>query len=393
MEDEGNVLYFDHSASTPIHETVAATVGELMQLHYANASSLHRAGTEAGKLVERARAAVATGMGVKPGEVVFTSGGTESNNLALKGIWSRAGKREGHLIVSAVEHASVYECAKQLEREGADVTWLPVDRYGRVDPADVAEALRKDTALVSVMHVNNETGAVQPIREIGALVAGHPRAQFHVDGVQAIGKVPVRVREWGIDLYSGSAHKFRGPKGAGFLLVREGLALAPLLAGGSQEGGVRGGTYNVPGIVGMAQALRLTLESMPQRRQRMFGLRRRLLRLVADIPELAPNGYGPEEEERTAPHIVNMSYPGMRPEVLVHTLEQSGILVSTQSACSSKSLKPSRVLLAMGCDADRASGSIRVSLGDEHADPDIEVLVERLRRMVKELKPLERSSV
>lgn len=393
MEENANVLYFDHSASTPIHDRVAATVGEVMKLHYANASALHRAGTEAGKLVERARAAVAAGLGVKPEEVVFTSGGTESNNLALKGIWGREGKRDGHLITSAVEHASVYECAKQLEREGASVTWLPVDRFGRVDPDDVAGALRKDTALVSIMHVNNETGTVQPIREIGALLAAHPRAKFHVDGVQAVGKVPVKVREWGIDLYSGSAHKFRGPKGTGFLLVREGLALTPLLAGGSQEGGVRGGTHNVPGIVGMAQALRLALEGMPERRRRMFGLRRKLLQLASGIPEWIPNGYGPDEEERAAPHIINMSYPGMRPEVLVHALEQRGILVSTQSACSSKSLKPSRVLLAMGCDADRASGSIRVSLGDEHAESDIEHLGERLRQVVKELKQLERSTV
>ncbi len=391
MEENASALYFDHSASTPIHERVAATVGEVMKLHYANASALHRAGAEAGKLVERARVAVAAGLGVKPSEVVFTSGGTESNNLALKGIWGRAGKRDGHLITSAIEHASVYESAKQLEREGVNVTWLPVDRFGRVDPGDVAGALRKDTALVSIMHVNNETGAVQPIREIGALLADHPRAKFHVDGVQAIGKVPVRVREWGIDMYTGSAHKFRGPKGAGFLLVREGLALTPLLAGGSQEDGVRGGTYNVPGIVGMAQALRLALEGMSERRQRMFGLRRKLMQLVSVIPELMPNGYGPDEDERTAPHIINLSYPGMRPEVLVHTLEQYGILVSTQSACSSKSLKPSRVLLAMGCDADRASGSIRISLGDEHAEPDIERLSERLRQMVKELKLLERS--
>ena len=384
-----DMLYFDHCASTPIHERVAATVAELTMLHYANAASLHRAGMEAGKLVERARAAVAAGFGVKPGEVVFTSGGTESNNLALKGVWGRIGRASRHMVTTAIEHASVYQCAKQLEQDGVEVTWLSVDRLGRVNPDDVLGALRKDTALVSIMHVNNETGAVQPIREIGTALAAKPQVKFHVDGVQAIGKVPVRFREWGVDMYSGSAHKFRGPKGAGFLLVREGLALAPLLAGGSQEGGVRGGTHNVPGIVGMAQALRLTLESVEERRQRMFRLRRKLLReIVPAMPELSLNGFGPEEEERTAPHIVNLSFPGMRPEVLVHTLEQQGVLVSTQSACSSKSLKPSRVLTAMGCDADRASGSIRISLGDEHEELHIERLGEQLRRMVEQLKLL-----
>ncbi|WP_276356015.1 cysteine desulfurase family protein [Cohnella caldifontis] len=385
------MLYFDHCASTPVHPKVADTVYEVMKLHYANASSLHRAGTEAMKLVERARSTIADGFGAKPGEVLFTSGGTESNNLALKGIWSRLGRTARHMIVSTVEHASVYRAAKQLEESGVDVTWIPVDERGRVSVQDVASAVRDDTALVSVMHVNNETGTVQPIREIGAALSRYPHVRFHVDGVQAIGKLPLGFREWGVDLYSGSAHKFRGPKGVGFLLVREGLDLAPLLAGGSQEQGRRGGTYNVPGIVGMAQAFRLATESLAERRTRMFGLRRKLLAELARVPELVLNGFGPDEEERTAPHVVNVSYPGMRPEVLVHMLEKHGVFVSTQSACSSKSLQPSRVLSAMGLGAERASGSIRISFGDEHGERDIDALAERIRSAVGELKPLERS--
>ncbi|TJY43403.1 cysteine desulfurase [Cohnella pontilimi] len=384
-------LYFDHCASAPMHGKVIQTVSEVMKLHFANAAALHQAGAEAMKLVDRARAGIAAGFGAKPEEVVLTSGGTESNNLALKGWLLRPGRTRKHLITTPVEHASVYRTAEQLEEAGVEVTWLPVDEYGRVRVEDVAAAIRPETAMVSVMHVNNEIGTVQPIREIGQLLRDYPQIRFHVDGVQAIGKVPLLWNEWGIDLYSGSAHKFQGPKGTGFLLVKEGLALAPLLTGGSQEFGIRGGTHNVPGIVGMAQAFRLATEGMQERRERMFRLRRRLLAIISDIPELKLNGYGAEEEERTAPHVVNVSYPGMRPEVLVHMLEQEGILISTQSACSSKSLKPSRVLLAMGLGEERGSGSIRISFGDEHTERDIDALGERLRLMVEKLKPLERS--
>lgn len=384
-----DMLYFDHAASTLPYEQVVRTVGELMTLHYANAAALHKSGAEAMRLVERARSAVAGAFGAKPDEVVFTSGGTESNNFAIKGTVFSSRKPKKHIITTAIEHASVYECVKQLERQGVEVTILPVDGQGRVSPDSVANALREDTVLVSVMHVNNETGAIQPIEEIGRLLADRPQVRFHVDGVQAIGKVPVRWKEWGIDLYTGSAHKFRGPKGVGFLLVREGLALAPLLAGGGQEDGRRSGTHNVPGIVATAQALRLTMESMDERRTRMYGLRRKLIGLLKDIPELCLNV--PEEEERSAPQIVNVSYPGMRPEVLVHMLEEHGILISTQSACSSKSLKPSRVLTAMGLDEQRASGSIRISFGDEHTERDIDLLADRLRAVVAKLKPLERS--
>jgi cysteine desulfurase len=392
LEDYWNmeILYFDHSASTPIHSQVAETVSEVMKLHYANAASLHRAGTEAMKLVDKARSVIAAGFGAKPEEVVFTSGGTESNNMALKGIWGVLGRKARHMVVSSVEHPSVYRCALQLEQSGVEVTWVPVDSHGRVRVNDVMDAVREDTALVSVMHVNNETGAVQPIREIGEALARFPHVRFHVDGVQAVGKVPVKFREWGIHLYSASAHKFRGPKGVGFLLVQEGLKLEPLLAGGGQEDGRRSGTHNVPGIVGMAQAFRLAMESMPARRERMYRLRRRLLMHIETIPELVLNGIG-DDEERTAPHIVNVSYPGMRPEVMVHMLEKHGVYVSTQSACSSKSLQPSRILTAMGFDEARASGAIRISFGDEHTERDIDLLAERLRMAVRELKPLERS--
>jgi len=383
-------LYFDHCASTPPYEQVVRTVGELMAQHYANAAALHRAGVEAARLVERARAAVAERMGARPEEVVFTSGGTEGNNLALKGVYFASSRRgPKHIVTTPIEHASVDQTVRQLQRWGATVTYLPVDATGRVSAADVAAALRPETVLVSVMHVNNETGVIQPVEEIGRLLAGHPRVRFHVDGVQAVGKVPLDWAASGIDLYTASAHKFRGPKGAGFMLVREGTPLEPLLAGGGQEGGLRSGTSNVAGIVGTAQALRLAMETREARAAKMHRLRRQLLGLVRGIPELVLNV--PEEAEAVAPHVVNVSYPGMRPEVLVHLLEEQGVLVSTQSACSSKSLKPSRVLLAMGLDEARAAGSIRISLGDEHTEEDIRLLAERLGAAVAKLKPLERS--
>ncbi|XID95353.1 cysteine desulfurase family protein [Paenibacillaceae bacterium WGS1546] len=387
--------YFDHCASSPMPPKVIDTMTELMKLHYANASSLHKGGTDAMKLAERARASVAERMGAKPREVVFTSGGTESNNLAIKGIVARASRAAKHIVVSAIEHPSVRECARQLEAAGIEATYVLPDRHGRVDPLDVAAAIRKDTALVSVMHVNNETGAVQPIREIGKTVAAHRNVKFHVDGVQAIGKVHFDWHDSGVHLYSGSAHKFGGPKGVGFLLAKEGLELAPLLSGGNQERGYRSGTLNVPGIVAMSQALRLATENLEERRTRMYGLRRRLLEIVEGIPELVVNGisaHDPEAETRTAPHVVNLSYPGMRPEVMIHMLERQGMLVSTQSACSSKSLQPSRVLLAMGCAAERASGSLRISFGDEHTLENIEALGGALRSVVADLKPLERKS-
>ncbi|WP_239617396.1 cysteine desulfurase family protein [Cohnella mopanensis] len=387
--------YYDHSASTPMLPMVIQTMSELMKLHYANPAALHKSGAEAMKLIDRARASISDRMGSEPGEVVFTSGGTESNNLAIKGSVNKVARSSKHIITSAIEHASVFESFRQLETFGIHTTILPVDRQGKIRPEDVANAIRKDTVLVSIMQVNNETGVVQPIREIGQLLGEFPHVRFHVDGVQAVGKVPFSWKEWGVDLYSGSAHKFGGPKGLGFLLVKSGNELSPLLSGGDQEQGTRSGTHNVPGIVAMSQALRLAVESQEARRERMYAIRRRLLHIVGDIPELLFNGVHSDEadgETGAAPHIVNFSYPGMRPEVIIHMLEKHGILVSSQSACSSKSLQPSRVLLAMGQDADRASGSIRISFGDEHTMEDIEILGDRLKRVVAELKPLERNS-
>ncbi|MBD2870156.1 cysteine desulfurase family protein [Paenibacillus arenilitoris] len=379
------MLYFDHCASTPPYEEAVQTMAEVMRAHYANPSSLHAAGTDADKLIERSRALVASQLQTRGGTWLFTGGGTESNNLAIQGAARQYAGRGKHLITTMIEHPSVFETFGRLEREGFRVTYLPASESGHVRPEQVEEALTGDTVLVSVMHVNNEIGTVQPIERIGSLLKRHPKVLFHVDAVQSVGKLPVRIEEWGIDLLSASAHKLRGPKGVGLLYVRDGVTLQPLLAGGAQESGYRPGTPNVPGIVAAAKALRMSTETMEERGRRMAGLKARLLRLLGVIPELRVNGGEP-----SADHIVHFSYPGMKPEVIVHMLEQHGIMASTKSACSSKDAKPSRVLLALGASLENAAGGIRISFGDEHRERDVDRLGEALRSIVEQLKPLER---
>jgi len=386
-----SMLYFDHSASSPPKAEVIRTVSEVMERIYANPSSLHQGGSEARKLLERAREQAGRLFGTDPSEWLFTSGGTESNNLAIFGVARRYRNRGRHLIVSSVEHPSVAEPFRALEREGFRVTVLPVGPTGHVDPADVEAALTDETILVSVMHVNNEVGSVQPIEAIGKLLKDRPRTLLHVDGVQSVGKLPAPIREWGVDLFTISAHKFGGPRGAGWLYVRGGVELEPLIRGGGQEDGLRSGTENVPAIVGAAKALRLAIESQPEREERMRRLRRRIVRGVAAMPGVVLSG--PEEDDPRAPmapHIVHFCCPGLKPEVIVHSLEELGVLVSTKSACSSKDDKPSAVLTAMGRDAACAASGIRVSLGDEHDEAAVDALLERLDAVLRKLMPLRR---
>lgn len=377
--------YFDHCASTPPYDEVVQTMMEVMRSQYANPSSLHRSGTEADKLIERSRSVIADQFQTRQGRWVFTSGGTESNNLALKGAAKQYRNRGNHIVTTQIEHASVYETLGQLEQEGFRVTYLPVNKTGHVELEQVKEALTDETILVSIMHVNNEIGTVQPIEQIGRFLKEYPKILFHVDAVQSIGKLPISLEEWGIDMLSGSSHKLRGPKGVGYLYVREGISLYPLFTGGSQEGGYRPGTQNVPGIVASAKALRMSFESMTERQKRMTGLKKQLIQIIEEIPELKLNG-----SEPAASHIVHFSYPGMKPEVIIHMLEQHGIMASTKSACSSKDDKPSRVLLAVGASREQATGGVRISFGDEHEERDITELGAALKHIVKQLKPLER---
>ncbi|RXZ77140.1 cysteine desulfurase [Paenibacillaceae bacterium] len=383
------MLYFDHCASTPPHEDVVRTMSEVMMRHYANPSSIHQSGTEADKLVSRSRNLLAELFKVKPQEWVFTSGGTESNNLAIWGA-ARAYRRRGnHLITTQIEHASVFEVFKQLENEGYRVTYLPVDSSGSVNPDELRAHLVPETILVSIMHVNNEVGTVQPIAEIGKILQQFPKTLFHVDGVQGIGKLPIDLQGWGVDLFSGSAHKVRGPKGAGWLYVRSGVELQPLLYGGTQEGGMRAGTANVPAIVAAAKAVRLAVERQGDYRERMLTLRRQLIEEIRTIPGLALTAVQEDNKEvDTAPHIVHFCYPGMKAEVIVHFLEQRGMIVSTQAACSSKTGRPSRVLTAMGYSRESAESGIRISFGEEHDEQSVLALAQVLREMAEKLQPL-----
>lgn len=376
------MIYFDNSATTRPHPQVIETMSKAMASYYGNPSSLHRKGVEAENILNQARAVAAGYLGCKPGEIFFTSGGTESNNAAIKGVAFQYQGRGKHIITTQIEHPAVYDVCKQLESMGFIVTYLPVDHEGRVTLADVQKAMRPDTILVSVMHVNNELGTIQPVEEIGKWLKQFPKVLFHVDAVQGIGKVPLRIKESGIDLLSLSAHKFHGPRGIGILYKREGLIIQPLLTGGGQEAGVRSGTENLPAIAGLAKAFRLLQESgadEPSRLQRLLEQLREGVSLIEGIQVNTP-------AKGTAPHIMNLSVPGVKAEVLLHALEEQGFLVSTKSACSSKANEPSRVLMAIGVGTECASSSLRISLGRDNTADEVVQFIEALRDCVKTLR-------
>lgn len=376
------VIYFDNSATTRPHPQVIETMSKAMASYYGNPSSLHRKGVEAENILNQARAVAAGYLGCKPGEIFFTSGGTESNNAAIKGVAFQYQGRGKHIITTQIEHPAVYDVCKQLESMGFTVTYLPVDHEGRVSVADVQKAMRPDTILVSVMHVNNELGTIQPVEEIGKWLKQFPKVLFHVDAVQGIGKVPLRIKESGIDLLSLSAHKFHGPRGIGILYKREGLIIQPLLTGGGQEAGVRSGTENLPAIAGLAKAFRLLQEAGADEPSRLQRLLEQLREGVSPIEGIQVN----TPAKGTAPHIMNLSVPGVKAEVLLHSLEERGFLVSTKSACSSKANEPSRVLMAIGVGTECASSSLRISLGRDNTADEVEQFIVALRDCVKTLR-------
>ncbi|MGE7615935.1 cysteine desulfurase family protein [Paenibacillus sp. NPDC101420] len=376
------MLYWDYAAATPPYEDVVKTMEQIMKLHYANPSSLHRAGSEAAKLIRRSREVCAAALSVQAKEILFTSGATESNNLAIKGAALQYQSRGRHLITTEIEHPSVYESCLQLKQNGWEITFVAPESTGMIDPERVAAAVRRDTVLVSVMHVNNEIGTVQPLMEIGRLIKSvNPRTLFHVDGVQGYGKLAVDLKGWKADLYSLSPHKIRGPRGAGLLYIKEGIQLFPLLSGGSHEEGLRAGTENVPAIVASSKAVRMGAEQRETFYARLLPLRDRLLRFLHSVPEFVINSRGDG-----APHIVHFSYPGMKGEVFARKLEELGMAVSTRSACSSRLAEPSRVLLSMGKDISVASGGIRISFGDSHTEDDVAALEKALITAVRALK-------
>ncbi|MBO8163773.1 MAG: cysteine desulfurase [Brevibacillus sp.] len=375
------MIYLDNSATTKPFPEVIEVVRRVMESYYGNPSSLHQKGVEAEQVLKQARQITAEALRVKPGEVVFTSGGTESNNTAIKGVAMQYRSRGKHIITTQVEHPAVYDVCKQLEECGFAVTYLPADGDGRISVEELKQAIRPDTILVSVMHVNNELGTIQPIEEIGSYLKQFPKILFHVDAVQSFGKVPLSMTDWGIDLLSISGHKLHGPRGVGVLAKREGLKIHPLLAGGGQEGGVRSGTENLPAIAGLAKAIRMVQEKQEQTVQMLAQMTAQLRQGIEAIPGCVIN----TPANGAAPHILNFSVPGVKAEVLLHALEEGGFLVSTRSACSSKQNEPSRVLMATGMGRERALSAIRVSVGcDNHPDEAgrfVEVLREALQRI------------
>jgi len=376
-------IYLDNSATTRPDPDVVTAMVDMMTTTYGNPSSLHKKGLLAEKEVDKARERVAKSLGVKKTEIVFTSGGTEANNLAIFGVAGQYASRGKHIITTQIEHPCVYDAMKELEARGFDVTYLPVSADGVVDVADVMRAFRDDTILVSVMYVNNETGAIQPIERIGAFLKDKRKTLFHVDAVQAWGKIPIKIKEAGIDLLTVSAHKIYGPKGVGALFMRDGVQLTSLLFGGGQEKGVRSGTENVPGIVGMGVAAERANRDLKTATAPMRELRDLLIdTIAAEIPDARINTVG----KLAAPHVVNVSFPGVRGEVLVHQLETNGVFVSTGSACSSREKIYSRVLKAMGLPENALEGSIRLSLSTATTREEVLTAVEHLKTSVADLR-------
>ena len=381
-----HMIYADHAATTAVTDTALKAMLPHFTTAYGNPSSLYRFAQEGKSDLEEARAQVAACLNAKAEEIYFTSGGTEADNWALRGVaelMALKGKATGHIITSAIEHHAVLHTAQYLEKQGYAVTYLPVDGDGLVDPAAVEEAIRPDTILISIMAANNEIGTVQPIAEIGAIARAH-QVLFHTDAVQAGGHIPVDVEAWNVDLLSLSGHKFGGPKGIGALYMKKPLRLPALIQGGGQEKGRRSGTENVPGAVGMAAALKEAVERMPEESARLAALRDRLIAGLEGLPYARLTGH----REKRLPGTASFVFEGVEGEALLLHLDAKGICASSGSACSSASLDPSHVLLAIGLPHAIAHGSLRLSLGAENTDADVDVMLNEIPATVAYLREM-----
>ncbi len=377
-------IYLDYAATTPTHPEVVQAMLPYFTENFGNPSSVHSLGQEARQAVEEAREKVAHLIGARPQEIFFTSGGTEANNLAIKGVALANRNRGNHIITTPIEHHSVLETCKFLEESGFEITYLPVDGQGLVDPGNVRKALTPKTILISIMLANNEVGTIEPLAEIGK-IAQEAEVYFHTDAVQAVGHIPVDVEELGVDLLSASAHKLYGPKGIGALYIRKGTRLVPLAHGGEQESGHRAGTENVPGIVGFGKAAEIAEGEMEEEAKRLASLRDRLITGVLSSVERAwLNGHPIQR----LPNNANLSFEFIEGESLMLSLDLEGICVSTGSACSSTSLAPSHVLLAMGLPPEKALSSLRITLGRWTTEEDIEQVLEALPRAVARLRAM-----
>lgn len=377
-------VYLDYNATTPVDPEVRDAMLPFLSEEFGNPSSLHPHGRRARKAIENAREQVARLLNASdPSEIVFTSGATEANNMAILGATLFAGHKSGHIITTQIEHPCVLGACKFLERQGFRVTYLPVDRQCRIDPESVLEALTDDTLIISVMLANNETGTMQPVAEIARLVKSkRPDVLIHTDAVQAIAKVPVDVQSLEVDLLALSAHKFYGPKGVGALYIRKGVKIAPLLHGGHQERGMRAGTENVAGIIGLGKAAEIAMRDFEVVTSHLWNLRKRFLRLLDELPMTRLNGH----REHTLPSTANVCLFGTDALAVQANLGQRGICVSVGSACSSGSLKPSHVLLAMGLSEMAALCSVRFSWGKFTTEDEIDYAVEQTKEIVTILR-------
>ena len=380
------MIYADHAATTAVSPAALEAMLPYFTSGYGNPSSLYAFGQQAKSDLEEARAAVARCLNAQPEEIYFTSGGTEADNWALRGVtelMALKGRKTGHIITTAIEHHAILHTAQYLEKQGYEVTYLPVDGEGRVDPAAVEAAIRPDTILISVMAANNEIGTIEPIAEIGAIAKAH-KVLFHTDAVQAVGHIPVDVQAWNVDLLSLSGHKFGGPKGVGVLYMKKPLRLPALIQGGGQEKGRRSGTENVPGAVGLAAALSEAVDHMEAENLRLAALRDKLLDGLTKLPYTKATG----SLTHRLPGTASFVFEGVEGEALLLHLDAKGICASSGSACSSASLDPSHVLLAIGLPHAIAHGSLRLSLGPDNTEADVEYILKEVPAVVNYLREM-----
>ncbi len=370
----------DHSSTTPVDPEVVNAMLPFFNERFGNPSSLYTIGRDAKKAIEEARQQIAQLINAKKEEIIFTGSGTESDNLAIKGIAYKNRKKGKHIITSSIEHHAVLNTCRYLEKQGFKVTYLPVSREGLVDPADVEEAITSETILISIMHANNEIGTIQPIEEIGKIAKEHD-IPFHTDAIQTVGKLPLNVDSMGVDLLSLSAHKMYGPKGVGALYIRKGINIEALLHGGGHERNLRSSTENVPGIVGFGKAAELARKRLNEERK-LAALRDSLIRGVLEIKDSYLNGH----PTKRLPNNVNVRFSYVEGESMVLNLDMKGVAASTGSACSSTSLEPSHVLIAIGLKPEEAHGSLRFTLGLGNTQEDVDYVVSILPEIVEKLR-------
>lgn len=379
-------IYLDHAATTALDGRVFEKMSPYFMGIYGNANSQHSFGRDAQKAVDEARDTIAKLIGAKPGEIYFTSGGTESDNWALKGVCKALKNKGNHVIISKIEHAAMLSTAKELEKDGVEVSYIGVDEEGFIDLEELKNSIRPTTILISCMYANNEIGTIEPIEKI-VKIAKERRILVHTDAVQAMGAIDIDVKKLGVDLLSFSAHKFNGPKGVGALYIKNGIPMDRLISGGHQERTRRGGTTNVPGVVGFAEALRLTKESMQKDNEYVASLRDRFIaRVEREIPFVKLNGA--RDMAKRLPSNADFSFEYIEGESILFSLDMDGIAVSSGSACSSGSLEPSHVLLAIGLSEEKAHGTIRFSFGKENTMEEVDYVVDTLKSTIQRLREM-----